>query len=125
MGEHGKEVEASTSLNELHGRLVDLSEEYLHYDIADGYSDFEGFSAYARTCLIEIPGQVASYLYLLADEAEDERLRNLADDIKSFQLSRTQKDTLADKAASCIAASKAVNAPTPRPLPARLAEVRS
>lgn len=125
MGEHEEEIEASTSLNRLHERLVDLSEEYLHYEIADDYADFEGFSAYARTCLVEMPGQVAGYLYRFADEVDDDRLRSLASDIRTYQMARDESRALADKAVSCIGASKAMSSPAPRPLPARTAFERS
>lgn len=123
---HEKEVETSTSLNALHGRLVELSEEYLHYEIADDYSDFEGFSAYARTCLVEVPGQVARYLYQLANETGDERLATLAKDIKTYQYESAKPMPLSSRVASCVCASKELSSiPSPRPLPTRLAVERS
>ena len=122
---HEKEVETSTSLNALHGRLVELSEEYLHYEIADDHSDFSTFPDYARTCLIEVPGQVARYLRHLANETDDERLSALADDITKYQHERTKQMPLSSRAASCVAASKQINNPAPRPLPATLAAERS
>ena len=126
IGDNGQECETATSLNELHGRLVELSEEYLHYEIADDYSDFEGFSAYTRTCLMEVPGQVARYLYQLAGETGDERLATLAKDIKTYQYESAKPMPLSSRVASCVCASKELNSiPAPRPLPARMAVERS
>ena len=123
-GDHGREREAATSLNVLHSRLVDLSEEYLHYEIADDHPDFEGFSAYARTSLVEAPGQVARYLYQLADEAGDDRLSELAADIQTYHLSRIEGASLSERAEACLRASEQMSS-APSPSPARLAIGRS
>ena len=88
---------------QLADKLVELSEEFGHHEIADGRDRPESFRAYAIDALADDPEAVASYLDEAAFEADEPAARALAIDVR-MQMA-IKGDGLAERAFSSREAS--------------------
>ena len=100
--------------NQLADKLVELSEEFSHYEIADDHECPESFRAYAIDTLANDPEAGARYLEEVAFEADEPAARALAIDIR-MQMA-IKGDGLAERASASREASGELdsrNAATP------------
>lgn len=100
--------------NQLADKLVELSEEFGHYEIVDDHESPESFRAYAIDALTNDPEAVESYLDEVAFEADEPAARALAIDIR-MQMA-IKGDGLAERAFASREASGELdsrNASTP------------